>query len=30
MPRAVEAHYPGAFSGERIAVTVETNIWDQR
>jgi nucleoside-diphosphate-sugar epimerase len=30
MVRAVEAHYPGAFSGERVAVTVTANIWDQR
>jgi hypothetical protein len=30
MPRAVEAHFPGAFSGRTVAAAVEANIWDQR
>jgi nucleoside-diphosphate-sugar epimerase len=29
MPRAIEAHYPGALSGERTEARVATNIWDQ-
>jgi nucleoside-diphosphate-sugar epimerase len=30
MARAVEAHYPGAFSGEPITASLQANIWDQR
>jgi hypothetical protein len=30
MRRAVEAHYRGAFSGERVEVKAQANVWDQQ